>query len=485
MSQAHTIGKRKWCPHCDQSVAKRTFNLHKQLYFNENVWQTERSDDTDGGVCSTLECEGKNGNCTSQIIDEDSKFPIVGNDDTEDVNALFRSIDLPIADIPSNEEEARTEEVWDDVNKEEICMDFFDKDESEHNMEKVDKQVVGIVRLYTTALAYWASVYNVSDACLKFILKFFILFCNVCATFMPFLKNIALELPNSVYKLNTRMGLRHHNFIKYVNCPTCRSIYSYTDCFDQQGAPKQCTFIKSANHKHKNKRIRCGSELMKRVTLKNGTVYYPRKVYCFRSLKQSLKELFARRDFVKLCSFWMNWNSVPGYYRDIYDGRLWKTFVRELNFPCQVGDLLLILNLDWFQPFDNSTYSVGVIYLAISNLPRAVRFKRENIIIVGILPGPSEPNCDQLCAYMEPLVDELNELWSEGMVCQTAEGNDIAVRVALLCCACDVPAARKLCGFLSHNAKMGCSKCKKKFVSGRFFVYLSICNYVIVRFLFM
>ena len=32
------------------------------------------------------------------------------------------------------------------------------------------------------------------------------------------------------------------------------------------------------------------------------------------------------------------------------------------------------------------------------------------------------------------------------------------VRVALLCVSCDLPAARKTCGFLSHSAALGCSK---------------------------
>jgi len=40
---------------------------------------------------------------------------------------------------------------------------------------------------------------------------------------------------------------------------------------------------------------------------------------------------------------------------------------------------------------------------------------------------------------------------------------------ALLLVACDVPAARKLCGFLGHGAKRGCSKCKKEFISGEHF----------------
>ena len=33
----------------------------------------------------------------------------------------------------------------------------------------------------------------------------------------------------------------------------------------------------------------------------------------------------------------------------------------------------LMLNVDWFQPFERYTYSVGVIYLDLLNLPQAMR----------------------------------------------------------------------------------------------------------------
>jgi len=36
-------------------------------------------------------------------------------------------------------------------------------------------------------------------------------------------------------------------------------------------------------------------------------------------------------------------------------------------------------------------------------------------------------------------------------------------RAAIACISCDVPAARKLCGFKSHNSHYGCSKCFKLF----------------------
>ena len=39
----------------------------------------------------------------------------------------------------------------------------------------------------------------------------------------------------------------------------------------------------------------------------------------------------------------------------------------------------------------------------------------------------------------------------------------VTVRAALLCVACDLPAGRKVCGFLGHNAALGCSRCLKKF----------------------
>ena len=40
------------------------------------------------------------------------------------------------------------------------------------------------------------------------------------------------------------------------------------------------------------------------------------------------------------------------------------------------------------------------------------------------------------------------------------------VRAALICVACDLPAAKKVAGFLSHSATYGCSKCMKEFPGG-------------------
>jgi len=65
--------------------------------------------------------------------------------------------------------------------------------------------------------------------------------------------------------------------------------------------------------------------------------------------------------------------------------------------------------------------------------------------------------------YLKPLIDELKYL-NNGILIKTPELIfSITLRARLLCVACDVPAARKVCGFMGHNATQGCSRCKKAF----------------------
>ena len=109
-------------------------------------------------------------------------------------------------------------------------------------------------------------------------------------------------------------------------------------------------------------------------------------------------------------------------------------------------------------------YSVGVIYLVLMNLPRAVRYKRENVIIVGIIPGPSEPPLN-INTYLSPLVADLLQLWA-GLPLKISGSSQRVVRCALLAVACDLPAGRKVCGFLSQSANLGCSRCYCQFAAG-------------------
>lgn len=47
--------------------------------------------------------------------------------------------------------------------------------------------------------------------------------------------------------------------------------------------------------------------------------------------------------------------------------------------------------------------------MTVLNLPRDVRYKRENVILCSLIPGPKEPA--NVNPFLKPLVEELLELW--------------------------------------------------------------------------
>lgn len=63
----------------------------------------------------------------------------------------------------------------------------------------------------------------------------------------------------------------------------------------------------------------------------------------------------------------------------------------------------LMLNMDWFQPFINSQYSVGIIYAVICNLLCAECFKPKNILTLVVIPGLNELKLHKINNYLFPI----------------------------------------------------------------------------------
>ena len=177
----------------------------------------------------------------------------------------------------------------------------------------------------------------------------------------------------------------------------------------------------------------------------------------------SLKQFLKRPDFVRKCEAWRKRPKVEGLLNDIYDGQVWNDFMSPNGIPFLAlpYNFALSVNVDWFQPFKYSTYSIGAIYMAVQNLPPEERYNSENVILIGVIPGPHEPKKD-VNSYLSPLVDELNQLW-EGVLMQCASGVPVIFRAALICTACDIPASRRVSGFVGHCAYHACSRCLKAF----------------------
>ena len=112
---------------------------------------------------------------------------------------------------------------------------------------------------------------------------------------------------------------------------------------------------------------------------------------------------------------------------DIYDGKIWKTFPDTSDVPFftpETADfhLEIMINLNWFQPFELSVYSYRAIYGVICNLPREIKFKKENILTLSLLPGLSEVKLHKINHYLALIVDELLEFW-DGIKISAAKKN--------------------------------------------------------------
>ena len=284
------------------------------------------------------------------------------------------------------------------------------------------------------------------------------------------LKRFTDGFPKTLYSIKKALNLSI-SYVEYVVCPHCHRLYDKSDCIVKLPTGERglkCDFVRYPNHPQCAQRKKCGTELMKKVKVKQRYKLVPRKTYVYYSIIESLRNLIKAPGFLDKCERWRDRDIPANWLADVYDGKLWKEWMNYSGVPyLEVpGNLLLMLNIDWFQPFDHIQYSVGVMYLVIQNLPRSLRFKAENIIIVSTIPGPKEPSCADLNPYLTCMVNDLLKLW-EGVPMQTSSTplSTRLMRAALVYISSDLPATRKLCGFYGVSAMHGCSKCLKVFPS--------------------
>ena len=100
---------------------------------------------------------------------------------------------------------------------------------------------------------------------------------------------------------------------------------------------------------------------------------------------------------------------MDGYFKnthedfdDIHSGSWWK-----LNVTSK-WDIVVGLSTDGKALFSSSNYSVWLVFIVILNLPPSIRYKIQNIFLIGIYPGPKAPSNFSL--FFEPLKKELVQL---------------------------------------------------------------------------
>jgi hypothetical protein len=295
------------------------------------------------------------------------------------------------------------------------------------------------------ALRYWQGLFRVSSIALAALLVVLAAWLVLPAIAdglegSPTQRRIdrALDLPSII---------GNESFERMVVCPGCSTVYPSDACFettvdhdnDQRRVHRivHCTSMVYKN----NVGIRCNEAL---ATMVNGRPVATAHVFPYMSIELQIRAILARPGMEEHMEWWKARGTVAGTSSDVYDGEIWNEHQFVEGDPFLAGNgIALILNTDGFQPATSRNYSVDAIYLAILNLPRDLRYLRENMILVGLVPGGGEKK--GLQQFAKPMVDELLRLW--------APQNSLGRRVAVLLVACDVPAARSIGGFSGHAAK--------------------------------
>ncbi|WMV19289.1 hypothetical protein MTR67_012674 [Solanum verrucosum] len=145
------------------------------------------------------------------------------------------------------------------------------------------------------------------------------------------------------------------------------------------------------------------------------------------------------------------------------DSEAWKEFDKNHQwFAQEPRNIRLGLATDGFNPFGNmsTSYSMWPVILAPYNLPPWKCMKDPLMIMSLLIPGPQAPGKD-IDVYLRPLIDELKELWNDGVeTFDASTGKCFKMHAAILWTINDFPAYGNLSGW-STKGYMACPTCNK------------------------
>ena len=68
---------------------------------------------------------------------------------------------------------------------------------------------------------------------------------------------------------------------------------------------KKCSFVQFPSHPQTQHRQPCNAFLMKKFKSKaKNIVLYPQRIYCYKSVAESLQEMLKQPDFFTKCELW-------------------------------------------------------------------------------------------------------------------------------------------------------------------------------------
>ncbi|CAL8991120.1 unnamed protein product, partial [Prunus brigantina] len=203
-----------------------------------------------------------------------------------------------------------------------------------------------------------------------------------------------------------------------------------------------------------------------KMTSQNRTTKIPQKVMRYLPLKPRLQRLYMSTH----TSTDMRWHKEKRVDDDVMlhpaDGEAWKEFDRTFpDFAADPRNVRLGLATDGFNPYGvlNQHHSTWPIFVFPYNLPPWKCMKKEYMMMTVLITEDPGRSID---VYLRPLVDELKDLWTNGVrTYDKATGKMFTLRAAVMWTVNDFPAYAMVSGW-STKGYMACPVCKENLTSG-------------------
>jgi Transposase family tnp2 len=305
---------------------------------------------------------------------------------------------------------------------------------------------------------------NVSIARCEFLATTFRVLLDLCfsQTLRPSeVQSLISSIPLDVRRIFDILKLHPHTQ-SFICCPECYKLYP-----DSQDCPDVCTYQPAPDSEI------CNAPLYTGRVIRGAAKRYPTRKFLYHDMKAWLADMLSRPDIEAHADrdVFAKSHNTSLELRDIWDGKVLRAFKGPDGKPfiqpgSGEGRYVFSLCMDGFNPFimkeAGKKVSVGAVYMVLLNLPVDIRYRVENMFLVGIIPGPREPSLEQINHILQPLVDDLLRFWDPGVfIKQTAHHVEGRLCIAaLIPVVCDLPAARQISGSASHAAIHFCSFCK-------------------------
>ena len=139
-------------------------------------------------------------------------------------------------------------------------------------------------------------------------------------------------------------------------------------------------------------------------------------------------------------------------------GAVFRGLMQPGNFLSVPENTGLILRTDGVRMFKSTKSSLCPVYLAVTNLPPAIRIYLNYILLAGIWSGPSKP---EMSTLFEPVLSKIDDLNTKGTCVSTSSGKK-QVRAKLLMGIFNLPAKASAANMKRFNNEYGCVFCTDK-----------------------